>query len=151
MQNIESFKIIGVSITSNNNNGKAATDLAQLWEHFFKENISQKVLNKTSEDIFTIYTDYESNYKGNYLAIIGFQVESLANIPEGLIGKELDGGKYKKFTAKGNIPAAIVETWQTIWSRDEYLNRKYSADFEVYGKNSQNGVDSEVDIYIAIK
>jgi predicted transcriptional regulator YdeE len=49
------------------------------------------------------------------------------------------------------MPKAVVETWQEIWSSDKSLNRKYTYDFEVYGEKSQNGLNSEVEIYIAMK
>jgi predicted transcriptional regulator YdeE len=75
----------------------------------------------------------------------------LDNIPEGLIGREFVGENFIKYVAKGEMPKAVVETWQKIWSSDKTLNRKYTYDFEVYGEKSQNGLNSEVEIYIAAK
>lgn len=49
------------------------------------------------------------------------------------------------------MPNAVVNVWLDIWKRDKELDRKYSYDFEVYGQKSQNGENSEVEIYIAIK
>jgi len=49
------------------------------------------------------------------------------------------------------MPEAVAKTWTTIWERDKELNRKYTYDFEVYGEKSQNGENSEVEIYIASK
>ena len=42
-----------------------------------------------------------------------------------------------------------VEDSQRIASKE--LDRKYSYDFEVYGEKSQNGENSEVEIFIATK
>lgn len=150
MENIERFKIIGVAVKTCNQNYQAAKDLGKLWFQFMSENISSKISNKISEEIYAIYTDYESNYNGKYLTLIGYKVNSLATVPDGLVAREFKGGKYKKFTAKGNMPQAAVETWKEIWAKDAYLNREYSADFEVYGVKSQNGENAEVDIYLAI-
>ena len=47
------------------------------------------------------------------------------------------------------MPNAVVNTWLEIWHKDKELKRKYSYDFEVYGAKSQNGENSEVEIYIA--
>lgn len=151
MEQIENFKIIGIDAWTTNENAKASKDLGTLWERFFSENVTTKIQNKISDDIYSIYTDYESDHKGNYRAIIGLKVASLEEIPAGLIGREFKGGKYQKFLVKGAMPNAVVEKWQEIWKKDEELDRKYTADFEVYGKNSQNGENSEVDIYIAKK
>ena len=150
-QRLENFKIIGISIESTNENGKSIDDMGSLWGRFYAEDISNKIPTRQSEDVYSIYTDYESNYMGKYRAIIGHKVESLDKIPEGLIGREFAGGKYLKFVAKGEMPDAIVDTWKNIWKEDENLNRRYTADFEVYGKASQNGKYSEVDVFIAVE
>ncbi len=151
MQHIEPFKIIGISTETTNENGKAAKDLSKLWEQFYAENILGKIENKQNDNIYSIYTDYESDYTGKYTCVIGLSVTSLDNIPTGLIGREFQGGGHQKFIAKGPMPNAVFETWQEIWKNDKALNRKYTADFEVYGKNSQSGENAEVDIYIATK
>ncbi len=149
MEQIENFKIIGIETETTNENGKSAEDLGKLWEKFYSENVPSKIPNNKNDKIYSIYTDYESDYKGKMKAIIGLEVDSLDKIPDGLIGREFNGGKYQKFIAKGQMPNAIVESWQEIWAKDKELNRKYTADFEVYGEKSQNGEKSEVEIFIA--
>ena len=151
MEQIKDFKIIGIATETTNKNGKSAEALGKLWEQFYAENVAGKIPNKKSDDVYSIYTDYESDYTGNYKVLIGQIVGSLDTIPHGLIGREFNGGTYQKFLAKGQMPEAVVEKWKHIWAKDNELNRKYTADFEVYGKKSQNGEYSEVDIYIAMK
>ena len=41
MENIESFKIIGVAVKTCNQNDQAAKDLGKLWSQFMSENISK--------------------------------------------------------------------------------------------------------------
>lgn len=151
METLETFKIIGISTETTNEKGKAAKDIGNLWDRFFAETISEKIPNKKSSDIYSIYTDYESDYKGNYTCVTGLKVESLNEIPKGLVGREFKSGKYLKFIAKGEMPKAIQDTWQEIWEKDDTLNRSYSADFEVYGEKSQIGENSEVEIFIAVE
>ncbi len=145
------LKIIGISITTTNENGKAAADLGQLWGRFYAEDIIAKIPAKLSNDVYSVYTDYESDYKGTYTTIIGLKVSSLDKIPDGLVGRAFEHQKFKQFTAKGVMPQAVAETWQEIWERDSELHRSYTYDFEVYGEKSRNGENSEVDIFIAIK
>ncbi|WP_026775749.1 GyrI-like domain-containing protein [Polaribacter sp. Hel_I_88] len=149
MEQVGNFKIIGIETETTNENGKSAEDIGKLWEQFYSENIPSKILNKKSDEVYSIYTDYETDYKGKYKTIIGQKVDSLDKIPNRLIGREFKGGKYQKFIAKGEMPNAVMEKWQEIWKKDKELNRKYTADFEIYGKKSQNGKNSEVEIYIA--
>lgn len=151
MQILEPFKIIGISIRTSNTAGQASQDLGALWGRFFDEGIGQKIAGKVSEDIYAIYTDYESDYTGDYTCLIGYKVESLEKVQEGLVAREFEGGKYLNYVAKGKMPEAVVNTWQEIWSKDGELNRVYTADFEIYGANSQQGLTSVVDILIAVK
>lgn len=145
------FKIIGISTRTTNKNNQSQQDLGKLWGQFFSENIFEKIPNKVSNNIITIYTDYISDYTDEYTTIIGVPVSTLDDVPDGLTGREFEAGNFQKFIAKGEIPNAVVNTWIDIWQRDKELNRKYTYDFEVYGQKSQNGKDSEVEIYIAIK
>lgn len=145
------FKVIGISVRTTNQGNQAQQDLGKLWEQFFVENVYDKIPNKRSGEILSIYTDYKSDYTEEYTTIIGVPVTTLENIPEGMTGREFPEEHFQLFTAKGAMPAAVANTWISIWSKDEELNRKYSYDFEVYGEKSQNGDHSEVEIFIAIK
>ena len=145
------FKIIGIATRTTNQNNQSAEDLGKLWSQFYAENILEKIPNKVSSDIITIYTDYVSNYTEAYTTIIGVPVSTLDSVPEGLTGREFEAENFQKFTAKGEMPNAVVNTWMDIWQQDNELNRKYSYDLEVYGEKSQNGENAEVEIFIAAK
>jgi len=148
---MENFKIIGISTETTNQNNQAAADLGKLWQRFFSEEISSKIPNKENEDIYAVYTDYENDYTGKYTTIIGHRVNNLNNIPDGFVGREIKNEKLLKYKAKGEMPKAVVETWQEIWKNNVALYRTYDADFEVYGEKSHLGADSEVEIYIGIR
>lgn len=148
---LEPFKIVGIYTETTNQDGQTEKALGELWGRFFSENVISGIPNSISNEIHVIYTDYESDYRGKYTAIIGLKVNTLENIPEGMMGREFKGGNYTKVLVKGLMPDAIIQTWQKVWEADKELNRKYTADFEVYGPNFQNGAESEIDIYIATK
>ncbi|MFC5626770.1 GyrI-like domain-containing protein [Algoriphagus winogradskyi] len=151
MHSIAPFKIIGITTRTSNSSGKAAEDLGALWGRFFEEQVGAKISGKLNDDIYAIYTDYESDYTGEYTCLIGYQVSSLENVAKGLVAREFDGGSHIKFVAAGKMPEAVVQTWQEIWSKDSEIDRKYTSDFEVYSSKSQQGDNSEVDIFIAVK
>jgi predicted transcriptional regulator YdeE len=78
------------------------------------------------------------------------KVSNLEEVPEGMIGKTLQGGSYVKSSARGDLAKGlIVNHWSKIWKMD--INRAYTADFEVFGEKAQNPSDAEVDFYVAIK
>ncbi|MNK24805.1 Bacterial transcription activator, effector binding domain [compost metagenome] len=143
------FKIIGISTQTSNRDGKASEAIGALWGQFISENLLEKIPNQLDSDIVCIYTDYESDYTGKYTCLLGLKVSSLENVPSGLVGREFEGGNFQSFLAKGNLPQAIVETWNSIWEQDKTLNRSYTYDYEVYDDRSRLGEESEVDIYIA--
>ena len=144
------FKIVGVSIEITNENGQSAKDMAVLWNNYFTEKVSKKVMGMGSAEIYVLFSEYESDFTGKYTAIIGHKTSSLDDVPTGLSGWDFKGGNYTKFKAQGELPNAIKKTWDEIWSLDKELNRMYTVDFEIYGPKSQNGSDSEVDIYLAV-
>lgn len=145
------FKIIGVSVRTSNQNNQAATDLPKLWQQFFEAEVLENTPNKISNDVLSIYTDYESDFTGAYTTIIGVMVDTLDEVPQGLLGREFGPDKFDVFTAAGEMPMAVVNTWNEIWQKDKDLNRKYNYDFEVYGAESQQGANSKVAIYISVK
>jgi predicted transcriptional regulator YdeE len=145
------FKIIGISTRTTNKNNQSQQDLTNLWGQFYAHNIFDKIPNKVSDNVLSIYTDYKSDFTDEYTTIIGVPVSTLDEIPTELIGREFSADNFQKIVAKGEMPNAVVNVWLDIWKRDEELDRKYSYDFEVYGQKSQNGENSEVEIYIAKK
>ncbi len=151
MTQINGFKVIGISVETSNNDGQAMNDLMALWSRFQTENLLDRIPNQLSSDIYSIYTDYESDYTGKYTCILGLTVSSLDSIPEGMVGREFPGQTVTTFLAEGILPTAVAEKWQEIWAADKELNRSYSYDFEVYGERARNNDQSEVDIYIGTK
>jgi len=149
MTTFNELKIIGIAIRTTNQGNQSAQDIGKLWEQFYSENLLEKIPNQLSRDIYSVYTDYKSDYKDEYTTILGLQVSSLDNIPGGLIGRHFPAETFEVFTAKGQMPQALMDTWSDIWQRDGELQRKYTYDFEHYGKLSQNGGNSEVEVFIA--
>ncbi len=148
--NIKPFTVIGISVRTTNENGQSAEDIGKLWNRFMMEEILNKIPNKVDNTIYSIYTDYEKDHTKPYTTILGCKVENLDIIPNGMIAKKIEGGNYTKFVTKGDLTkGAVFVEWSKIWELD--LDRKYTADFEVYGEKAQNPQDAEVDIYVAIK
>lgn len=146
----EGFKIIGIKVRTTNQNKQAAIDIPQLWGKFMSENIQEKIPNKVSSSIFSIYTNYQKDHTEPYDTILGCEVSILTTIPKGMVGQEFTKGTYAKFTANGNLAQGVVyNSWVAIWNKD--LDRTFTADFEVYGEKAQNPADAEVEIFVAVK
>ena len=145
---MKAFKIIGISIRTKNKNNQAQSDINELWNKWFSENVDSRIPNKVSKDIINMYTDYESDENGEYTCILGYQVTNLDSIPMGLIGREIPELKYKEFIPKGKLPDCVVDTWKTIWNLK--FDRSYQADFDVYDFDKMNPENAEVKTYLSI-
>ncbi|KQC00051.1 GyrI-like domain-containing protein [Pedobacter sp. Hv1] len=149
-QTIQKFYVIGISVRTTNQNGQSSKDIEGLWGKFWGEAIQKQIPNKVSDDIYAVYTDYETDFNGPYTTIVGLPVSSLENIPKGFVGITIETGVYQKFTSKGKMPAAVFNTWLEIW-RNKNLNRAYKADFTIHGKKYYDGDQAEVETFISVK
>ncbi len=146
---IESFFVVGLAVRTRKENNQAAQDIPALWNRFMGEGIAEKITNKIDPTVYAVYTDYEGDHTQPYTTLIGCRVPSLADIPEGMTGREIPGGTFRQYLAKGNLQeGAVYGVWNEIWQTD--LLRSYRADFEVYGPKSMNPLDAEVEILIGL-
>ncbi|MBS0625142.1 MAG: effector binding domain-containing protein [Verrucomicrobia bacterium] len=142
---LNNFFVVGIAVRTTNENGQSGADIPQLWGRFFQENILAKIPNKIDSTIYSVYTDYEGDFMKPYTTLLGCKVPDLKNIPQGLVGKEIPGGKFLEFTAKGRMQ--VLPEWINIWKTP--LPRRYTADFEVY-RESVLLSDGDVPIFIAV-
>ncbi|CAM1339859.1 MULTISPECIES: GyrI-like domain-containing protein [Tenacibaculum] len=145
----EPFYIVGISVRTTNENQQAAKDIPALWQRFMSENIAEQIPNKFSNEVYAVYTDYESDYTNPYTTIIGCRVNEIGNISEGLVSKRIEAPKYKKYVVKGDLANNIVyNKWLEIW--DEEINRAYTSDYEIYGAMASDSTNAEVEIFIGV-
>lgn len=146
---MNAFQIIGISIRTTNENGKAKQDIGALWAKFMSENLIENIPNIKDETIYAVYTDYEGDHTKPYTTILGYKVGSLNVIPEGMVGKTIESATYTKFTAKGDLTKnAVVDQWLKIWNTD--IDRAYKSDFEMYGEKAVDPTNGEADIFISV-
>lgn len=148
---LDNLTVVGISVRTTNANGQAQKDISTLWESFFSNNIIASIPNKISDDIYCLYTDYESDYQGAYTTVLGCVVSSASDISvtEWTI-KEIPTGKYYKYVSQGKLPECVGATWMQIWESSD-IDRKYSVDFDVYGKESHDPDNAIVNTYLSIK
>ena len=145
----ELFYVVGISVRTTNENQQAAKDIPALWQRFMAENIADKIPNKSSNEVYAVYTDYESDYTKPYTTIIGCRVNEISNVPEGLVSKKIAAPSYKRYIAKGDLADNIVyNKWLEIWGED--ISRAYTSDYEVYEEKTADSTNAEVEIFIGV-
>ena len=151
------FSIIGIQVrTANAKEMTGQGAIPKQWSKFYKEGIADKIPNKADSMIYAVYTNYASDYNGEYDFIIGMKVSSALDVPTGMVLKKVPSGKFAVITsAKGPVEPVVPQAWQRVYALDNGRQlggaRAYRADFELYDQRSQNPHDAQVDLYIGLK
>jgi predicted transcriptional regulator YdeE len=145
---LEKFCVAGIMVRTTNVNGQSQKDIGELWSRFMNKNISAKITDKINENLYCIYTNYESDYMGKYTAILGFQINSLGNIPEGMVIKTIPASTYQLYTSTGMLPHCVLNTWKGIWESD--IKRKYLADFDIHPPDAFTIANPVVETYLSV-
>lgn len=151
------FWVIGIQArTSNAKEVAGGGAIPKQWDRFFKEGIAAKIPNKVDSIIYAVYTNYASDYHGEYDFIIGMKVSGVSNVPSGMIVQKVPGGRFAVITSvKGPVEQVVPQAWQRVYSLDNNKQlggaRAYKTDFELYDQRAQNPQASQVDFYIGLK
>lgn len=146
---LENFEIVGISVRTTNQNQQSEKDIETLWKSFYANDFTTQIEDKISEDLYCVYTDYETDYSGAYTTILGYQVKPGTIPPSGLVRKIILRSSYQVFISEGPLPSSLQETWLNIWKSD--LKRRYTADFDVYGPHSKNPDKAIVRTFVSIE
>lgn len=122
--------------TNNFHDGQLMGKITTMWEEAYRH------LGQHQDDIFGVYYDYESDYKGDYSLSVAIEDrfgETCIEIPK--------SENYKVFKVDASDEQGVVKTWGKIWEQEEagLLARAYSYDFEKYLPNG------EIEIHIAVQ
>ncbi len=154
---LEGTQLIGIKVRTNNHNefNLKTAKISAFVTKYFQEQWGDKIPNrKNPGTTLCAYTEYESDYTGDYTYFIGEEVNSVDHIPVGLDFLLIPAQTYVKFTTEpGPMPKVDIEAWRKIWSMspDELGGiRSYKTDFEVYDERAHDPQNTVVDIYIGI-
>ena len=151
------IKIVGIEIRTNNQDEMGSGGkIGPQWKRFYQENLDAKIQNQVSpEKTFAIYTDYESDFRGEYSFLLGKEVRTFDTVPAGMIAKTIPSAKYAVFTSdKGTVPNIVIAIWKHIWAlkpNEIGGDRAYKADFEVYDSRSNDPTNAQIDVFLSIK
>jgi predicted transcriptional regulator YdeE len=154
------IKLIGIKARTNNaselnpNTSKIETTALKYLHNKLWEKIIHR---KKPGTTYCVYTDYASDFTGDYTYFIGEEVTTftLGDLPEEFSQLTISPQTYIKFTSNpGVIPEIVVNLWQKTWKMSpEELggNRNYQTDFEIYDARARNPQNAVFDLYIGIK
>jgi predicted transcriptional regulator YdeE len=152
------IKLVGISIRTNNKDEMDPTmaKISPTAQKFFQQALPNKITNRKNPGItYCAYTEYESDFTGDYTYFIGEEVSAFESIPDGLTTLTIPSQAYAKFTtATGPMPEVVINAWLKIWQMDPHDfggQRNYHTDFELYDERAIDPKNTTLDIYIGIK
>ncbi len=127
--------IINKIRTNNFNDKSVMKKITNMWKDASAD------LSNHKGNIYGLYYEYESDFKGNYT--LGIAIEG-KNEPSIVIPHDI---KYEIFNVNIDEEQGILNTWNEIWKQEEKgkLKRAYTYDFEKYYPNG------DIAIFIAVK
>lgn len=126
---LDEMIIEGVSCTTSNTAPDMQAKIGGLWQKLYGENIPDKLTNKTNPFVYGVYSNYSSDFTGEYTFTAGCPV-TCAQDMEGISSVVIPSGKYAKFIVHGDMVKDVAAFWCRLWVMN--LNRAYTADFEEY-------------------
>lgn len=121
--------IIGLKISTTNENNQAQEDLVQLWKSFYDQENAELQTVKKEPYTYVVYTNYQWDFEqGNYDCYLGVASESTLT---GFASCNIKLEKYQIFDFPYYSPQDTFEARKTIQS-NQSLKRAYLADLEIY-------------------
>jgi predicted transcriptional regulator YdeE len=152
---LSEIKLVGIKVRTSNQaeSNPETSKIASMAGKYFHNSISESIPNKNNPGItYIAYTEYDSNYQGDYTCFIGEKVSQFDNIPENLETHIIPAQNYIKFTTEsGPMPNIVIGSWMEIWQMQELeAQRSYKTDFEIYDSRAADPSNTILDIYIGI-
>lgn len=152
------IKLLGILCRTNNTAEMniSSAKIAPTIQKYFRQALGEEIPNrKNPGTTYCVYTDYESDFTGDYTYFIGEEVKFEGDSMEGFSSIIIPAQNYAKFTSRpGIMPEVCIDMWQNIWkmkSGELGGKRAYLADFEVYDKRALDPSKTVLDIYVGVK
>jgi predicted transcriptional regulator YdeE len=154
------IQLVGITCRTNNEHvfksDPATNKIAAIVQKYFHNGLFDKIQNrKKPGTTYCAYTEYESDFTGDYTFFIGEEVTSVGELVEGFVTLTIPTQDYAKFTNQpGPMPKVCIDMWKEIWTMnpaDFGGERAYITDFEIYDERAMDHQNVVLDIYIGIK
>lgn len=132
---ISGFNVSGLTVRTKNSDefNPATAKIAGLWGRFFTEGLPARIAYQVAgSPVYGVYSGYESDATGFYDLTAGMAVSQdnsdFSNVA-------VEAGHYLQFTAKGPMPAAVIQVWGQVWAwfaENPQIKRRFGSDYEAY-------------------
>ncbi|MBX9577171.1 MAG: GyrI-like domain-containing protein [Chthoniobacterales bacterium] len=152
------LKLLGLSCRTSLNHemSPSSAKIPGMLQKYFGSQSPEKIPHRLKPGVtYCVYTNYESDYTGEYDYFVGEVVNSFEKTPEGFSQLTIPSQHYVKITAgPGKMPEICIQAWQEeVWAASPEMlggKRNYLADFEVYDERATDPQNTILDIYVGI-
>jgi AraC family transcriptional regulator len=149
----EAFKIVGIERYTSN----GIPSIREAWDQFGKRSQEiQHVVGPAAHGIEDYSRDFDRNKGGfpKYFYIASLEVNTLADIPAGMVGKEIPSANYAVFSYNGPIDS-LHEFFGFIYGewmpKSGYsMDPKLSLDFERYPERIMDMNQAQIEIWVPV-
>jgi predicted transcriptional regulator YdeE len=146
---LDAFFVTGISVRTTNQNNQSKADIAMLWDNFMSGDVMSKITCRVSDEIYCLYTDYETGHTGPYTAVLGCRVNSPEMIPDDFTAVAIPKAYYHVYHLSGEFPDNVGKAWQHIWK--SACSRCYTVDFDLYNaETAESFKETEAKIFLAV-
>lgn len=134
-QQVAAIRVSGVKVRTRNadETEAASAKIGPTWQRFFNQGLYESIPGKHSDSpVYGVYSAYESDASGEFDVLAGVTTRVPAEGFESLV---IEPGRYLVFEARGQMPDAVISTWQHIWAyfeQPDAQTRAFVTDFEAY-------------------
>ncbi|WP_066307580.1 AraC family transcriptional regulator [Bacillus sp. FJAT-29814] len=152
------FHIIGYELKTKNEYGQNNKDIPEFWQQYMRNGLGCNIPNPIHQNVeLGICTDFNPE-TGEFVYIIGMEVEEGAQAPEGMVYRSFPELEYAVFTTpksdEGSFVPSIQSTWKYIfteWFPQSGYEHHGSIEFELYDERCYGSENKVMDIYIPVK
>lgn len=153
------INLITITVRTNNASevgGASDAKIGPLIQKYSNDALPNRIPGRKKPGLtYCGFTEYESDFTGNYTYFIGEEVEPLSEVPEGFARIIVPEQTYAKFAiGPGNMPEVCVNSWRQIWQMTPMHlggRRSYCTDFELYDYGTYNPKEAVFDIHVGIE
>lgn len=149
LNDLDGFFVAGISVRTTNQNSQSEKDIAGLWDKFMSEDVMAQIAGRVSDEIYCLYTNYETDHTGPYTAVLGCRVNSPEMVADNFATIAIPKGYYHVYHLSGEFPENVGKAWQHIWKSAG--SRCYTVDFDLYNAEAAESFkETEAKIYLAV-
>lgn len=137
VENQDSFLVVGPTVRTNNAAERSGQGkIPDLWQGAMNSGQLQQIPNQTGDGFVVVYSDYASDSTGDYNYTLGVRVSSADKVPDGMVVRKIQAGKYAVILSETGPPQEVIPAlWQHINSMTPQQlggTRAFQTDFESY-------------------